>query len=761
MTLERAIDAFIRGRLDFPTFHQLVGEQLAAAPGCEKPALKRLAWLKEAGRVSPALYAVITEEIARSAQGDITAPIDEHDIDADADAQDMDWQQDLDEPQAFDEGDDEPILPPPPATGSTTRPKRPPVLRNTDHADTAVAAPAPAAPRPTRSRWADAPPPKPQPPRSALDRAESAPPAASAYAAPSPSPAPSAPRSPTASAPAPPPPVMGTVLGGRYRLDTVLERGGMNIVYRATDLGRSAQGVDDAQVAIKLVNPEFAGRGARRALEREATLLAELSHPGIVRMLGYYHDGERAFMVMELLGGERLRNRLVRSHPAPLPADEAMQIIRALGEALAYLHGEGVVHRDVKPANIFISHGGEPRLLDFGLAAQSGRPGDLDSAAPQAWTPLYASPEMLSGAPPDPRDDVYSFGCVVYEVLTGRHPWGNLSVEEAARRRIKPTQPRGLSKPRWRILQKALAFKAGNRPANAAVFLAAFFPQAKMQGVLPWAAAALVGGVAVAVALMVYGPYLPLGGPSPALPPATTPTAVDPPVDLPPLEDPPGLPAVDEDAGPAEIPGTEVPVPVAEEGVEAPAQVAEAEGPAAPADPPAAVVPAPEEEPARQQDEVASVPEDPVATPPAAAATPPADPAPADPVPADPAPARPAPAPAGPPALAFGANRYNIMESGTALRLEMPRPAGYAGPLRVQWRTIDQSARHNIDFVGSPNWRIAQAPPEAASLVIFIPIVDDSVPGPDVTFHIELLEMPGGPPVGEPARAAITIIDDD
>jgi hypothetical protein len=268
---------------------------------------------------------------------------------------------------------------------------------------------------------------------------------------------------------------------------------------------------------------------------------------------------------------------------------------------------------------------------------------------------------------------------------------------------------------------------------------------------------------------MVYGPYSPLGGPSPAPPPATAPTAVDPPVELPPLEDPPGLPAVEEDAGLVDVPG---PGTVEEEGVEVPPQVADAERPADPseppaqvteteplaeqAEPPAGVDPAPEDEPAPPQEDVVDVPEEPVATPPAATATPPADPA-----PTDPAPPRPAPAPAGPSALAFGANRYNIMESGTALRLELRRPAGYAGPLRVQWRTIDQTARHDIDFVGSPNWRIAQAPAEAASLVIFIPIVDDSVPGPDVTFHIELLEMPGGPPVGEPARAAVTIIDDD
>ncbi|MFU8895251.1 MAG: Calx-beta domain-containing protein, partial [Gammaproteobacteria bacterium] len=117
--------------------------------------------------------------------------------------------------------------------------------------------------------------------------------------------------------------------------------------------------------------------------------------------------------------------------------------------------------------------------------------------------------------------------------------------------------------------------------------------------------------------------------------------------------------------------------------------------------------------------------------------------------------------PAAPPAISFGAREFRIIEGAGALRIELPRPAGHAGPLRVAWRTVDQSARDDVDFAGSPAWRVAEAPADARSVVIFIPIMDDDVPGPDLTFLVELRQAPGGLPVGAPSRAEVTIIDDD
>jgi|GEM_PF-6752577 len=629
--LDRVIDAFIGGRTEFPQFQKVVEEQLARHPESAEAALKRLDSLRKSRRLSPALHALIAEEIGRGSKGDITAPIDE------------------------------PGAPPPPR------------------------APPPKA----ESKPAPAPAPRASPASGARPR----PVLTDSVRKPSSRPAPAG------------PPQVGTVLAGRYRLEALLERGGMSMVYRAADLRLSGRGSEPVKVGLKLVDPEQAGRDALHALEREAALLAELNHPGVVRMLGFDRHGASAFMVMELLNGERLRSRLVRSHPAPLPIAEALRIVRQLAEALAYLHARRLVHRDVKPANIFVTASGELRLIDFGLAAAAARAGAPGSPAAKARTPLYASPEMLSGTPPDPRDDVYSLGCVVYEVLTGRHPWGNLPGDQAARKKLKPARPAGLPGPRWQVLKRTLSFRGRDRPADAAAFLAGFFPPARPRRVLPWVAIALLGGLAAGVMLSNFGLNLPSGGSVRTPPPQAPPQA----------EDPAPTPSLPREPVATEDPPRAQEIEPVVEPLEPPA-VADAAEPEAVAE--AEPVPSAERAPATR-------------------------------------------APVGPPTLAFTASSFRVGEGAGALRLELLRPEGYAGPLRALWRTVNQTARDGVDFAGSPSWQWIGASSDAPSLVIFIPIVDDSVPGPDVTFLVELREVPGGPPVGAPARAEITIVDDD
>ncbi|HUG99409.1 MAG TPA: protein kinase [Gammaproteobacteria bacterium] len=540
-----------------------------------------------------------------------------------------------------------------------------------------------------------------------------------------------------------PPPGVGTTLAGRYRLEALLGRGGMSLVYRAEDLRRMGGGVDAAWVAVKLLAPEYVGRESRAALEREAALLADLSHPCVVRMLDYDQHGKYAFLVTELLDGERLRNRLARGGPAPLPVAEAMRIARQLSDALAYLHRRGLAHRDVKPANIFITAAGDVRLIDFGLAAWIDRAGVPGSPAPKSWTPLYASPETLAGAPPDFRDDVYSLGCVVYEMLTGRHPWGKLPADEAIHRKLTLVRPAGLSAASWRILQQALAFRAADRPTNAAAFGAAFFaPSRSPRRLLPLVAAALLGGTAVGVALSVFGPGESRDQPAEpravAGQPAESPPVESPPVESSAVELLPAELVNDMPASPSETGGAESrPVVVAEETGPA-ARVVEA--------PTARGEPEPEPEDGAQA-VGAPEPRDEPAPEPATEPTP--EPA------AGPA------LPPRPPALAFAFSSFRVMENGGALRLALRRPAGYVGPLRVRWRTVDQSARDGIAYIGSPAWQFAEAPAGAEWLIIFIPIVDNSVPGDDRTFLVELDEVPMGPPLGTPARVEVTIVDDD
>ncbi|TVS10205.1 MAG: hypothetical protein EA417_19235 [Gammaproteobacteria bacterium] len=484
------------------------------------------------------------------------------------------------------------------------------------------------------------------------------------------------------------PPTAGTVLAGRYRLDALLDRGGMGLVYRATDLGRGEPGAPSAQVGLKLANPGYKGHDAMRALEREASLLVELDHPGVVRMLGFEHDGEHSFLVMELLEGERLRNRLLRSGTTGLPAAETERIVRELGEILAYLHGRGVVHRDVKPANVFIRASGGLCLVDFGLAARTGIAGDPDDGGPRAGTPLYSSPELLAGGPPDPRDDVYSLACVAYELLTGVPPWEDLPSDPARRRKLRLDRPAGLPKERWKALRGALSFSAKDRPADAEAFLQVYFPPARWRGALPWAAGVAAAAVVIAAVLYELGPSLAPSRPEVA-PPAVTPQVTE-------MEAPPAADPVADSAG----------VP---EAVEPDAE------------------PTPESEPEPEPELTPEL----------------------------------TPEPVSPRAFALGASQYRISKSGGALRLELRRPAGYRGPLSVFWRTVDQTARDGYDFMGSPAWQRAQAPAGAPSLVIFIPIVNDYVPGPDVTFRVELSRSPDGPSLGAPASAEVTIVDDD
>ncbi len=532
----------------------------------------------------------------------------------------------------------------------------------------------------------------------------------------------------------PVPPGVGTVLGGRYRVKALLARGGMSLIYSAEDQRRDGPAIGGATVCIKLLAPEFAGRPeARRSLEREALLLGGVNHPGIVRMLDF-HDQDPVFLVTELLDGERLRDLIAR-HGA-MPSAWALPILLQLAEALACLHGRGLVHRDVKPANVLVTSAGRVRLIDFGLATAAGRPEDGPGPAMKSGTPLYASPEMLGGRAADPRDDVYGLGCVAYEMFTGSHPWGKLPADVAARRSFKPKRPAGLPGFRWKALRHSLALKAADRPKNASMFLAEFFPQTPPRQLAPWAAAALLGGIAVAVATFMLGtdsPPDPAPGPSPQ---ADSPALLETPDE--PLDVPIAAPDARDER-------PESPPETPEAPAEAPQARVEAAGtPAEQVEPEAAPAATP---PVAETAEAAEAGEEAEATQAREAA-----------------PAREsvqAARPPAPAALAFTSGTYRISEGGSALRLAVPRPAGHVGPMSVLWRTLEGTAQHDRNFAGAPEWRLATAPANADAILILIPIVDDSVKGPDLTFHVELSRTSGGPEVGAPARALVTIVDDD
>jgi len=217
---------------------------------------------------------------------------------------------------------------------------------------------------------------------------------------------------------------------GAYQIAGAIAAGGMGEVYRATDSNLKRQ------VAIKVLPDSFAGDAERIArFQREAEVLAQLNHPNIAHIHGLERSGGTLALVMELVEGEDLAQRLARG---PMPLEEALPIAKQIVDALSAAHDQGVVHRDLKPANIKVRDDGTVKVLDFGLAkmtdaAAMSNP-DL-AQSPTITTPAftqvgvilgtaaYMSPEQARGRHVDKRADIWAFGCVLFEMLTGARPF--------------------------------------------------------------------------------------------------------------------------------------------------------------------------------------------------------------------------------------------------------------------------------------------------------------------------------------------------
>ena len=262
-------------------------------------------------------------------------------------------------------------------------------------------------------------------------------------------------------------------LGGRYRIERELGRGGMAVVLLAHDLKH------DRKVAIKVLRPAIAAAvGAERFL-REITIAGQLHHPHILPL---YDSGEAEgllYYVMPFVEGESLRERLERE--TQLPLADALQITREVADALSYAHSHEVVHRDIKPENILLESG-HAIVADFGIArAITAAGGDrLTETGLVIGTPAYMSPEQATGERTlDGRSDVYSLGCVLYEMLTGELPFpGPTAQAMLARRLTDPVPPlrsrRGSVPPAVeRAVTKALARLPADRFATAHEFRAA------------------------------------------------------------------------------------------------------------------------------------------------------------------------------------------------------------------------------------------------------------------------------------------------
>ncbi|MDT7615276.1 MAG: eukaryotic-like serine/threonine-protein kinase [Pseudonocardiales bacterium] len=229
------------------------------------------------------------------------------------------------------------------------------------------------------------------------------------------------------------PPTAGALLDARYRVGSVIARGGMSTVYRGTDTRL------DRPVAVKIMDPRMAADPAfRMRFEREARSAARIDHPAVVDVFDQGDDGDTLFLVMELVEGCTLRDVLRARGALGVPA--ALAVLEPVLLGLAEAHRLGMVHRDVKPENVLISTAREVKVADFGLVVAAAQAG-ASHAGLIMGTVAYLSPEQVATGAADARSDVYSAGIMLYEMLTGVPPYTGDTAISVAYRHVNSDVP--------------------------------------------------------------------------------------------------------------------------------------------------------------------------------------------------------------------------------------------------------------------------------------------------------------------------------
>jgi Protein kinase domain/GAF domain len=242
----------------------------------------------------------------------------------------------------------------------------------------------------------------------------------------------------------------GERLGDRYTVEGLISAGAMGSVYRA-------RAADGGEVAVK----QLVDRSQSARFEIEARLLARLSHPRVVRVIDHFQDGERKYLVMELVNGTDL-GALVREKGDPgLPVEDAVTYARHACEALQYVHEQGIVHRDVKPRNLVLGASGVV-LVDFGIARELGQ----DPGTRAIGTPQFMAPEILVGEEVSPRSDVYALGATLWTLLVGKPP-----AYQDRTRLVERVE--GLTPELEEVLRGALELQPERRLASVAAFASA------------------------------------------------------------------------------------------------------------------------------------------------------------------------------------------------------------------------------------------------------------------------------------------------
>lgn len=265
--------------------------------------------------------------------------------------------------------------------------------------------------------------------------------------------------------------MIGQMLEGRYRIDAPIARGGMSMVFRGVDTRL------DRPVAIKVMDPRFAGDPQfLTRFEFEARSVAKLKHPSLVAVYDQGVDGDHPFLIMELVEGGTLRE-LLRER-GPMPPHAVRAVVEPVLGAVGVAHRAGLVHRDIKPENVLISDAGEVKIADFGLV-RAVAAATTTSASVILGTAAYLSPEQVTSGTADARSDVYAFGILIFELLTGRAPFTGDNSLSVAYQRVENDVPppsafiEGVPPEFDELVARATAREPAHRFADAAEMAAA------------------------------------------------------------------------------------------------------------------------------------------------------------------------------------------------------------------------------------------------------------------------------------------------
>lgn len=263
---------------------------------------------------------------------------------------------------------------------------------------------------------------------------------------------------------------LARAVAARYRIEKEVGRGSMARVYQAREVGT------DRVVAVKLLPPEMATEANAERFHREIRFAGTLDHPNILRLIDSGSGDGLHWYVMPLVQGDTIRDLVKLRGLLPIP--ETVEIVTQVGSALSYAHGKGIVHRDLKPENIMVAEG-RAMVVDFGLGRAVDGQSNLTGMGMPLGTPAYMSPEQILGAATvDGRADIYSLGCVVYEMVTGRPPFVGSTVIQLLQGHLTGTP----DPPSWHrqdlpqaidaALLKALAKEPAARYASPDLFVA-------------------------------------------------------------------------------------------------------------------------------------------------------------------------------------------------------------------------------------------------------------------------------------------------